>query len=337
LHKDSINLKIKVICGIKFGIKLLPERRLLLEKEIMLAVDASIYSKNAVNYAVKMASIIKELSYTLFYVQPAISKYLIEKALSTMNMEAKAELRTTLKKDSKDGELILENYKNDMINAGIDGDKIKTITRPNILSVSEDIALHAREGLYDAIVVGRRAYARGQEFLMDSVTAKLLKKCRLIPIWIVDGEVSSSKIMLAIDGSEVAFQAVDHLSFMLSGNSEIKISLFHVVPALGSHCEIRFGKHEGESDKFITEGKCLDNFYAHLQKKFKEGGINDDQVEIKIIEGKINVGKAILKEAEKGDYGTLVIGRSTMNKSFIRSVSKYVLDKTSNRALWLVS
>ena len=52
----------------------------------------------------------------------------------------------------------------------------------------------------------------------------------------------------------------------------------------------------------------------------------------------VNVGKAILDEAKKGNYGTVVIGRRGASKAFFMgSVSRYVLDRISNRALWLVS
>ena len=52
----------------------------------------------------------------------------------------------------------------------------------------------------------------------------------------------------------------------------------------------------------------------------------------------MNVGKAIVDEAKKGNYGTVVIGRRGVSKAFFMgSVSRYVLDRTRNRALWLVS
>ena len=47
---------------------------------------------------------------------------------------------------------------------------------------------------------------------------------------------------------------------------------------------------------------------------------------------------AIVDEAKKENYGTVVIGRRGASKAFFMgSVSRYVLDRFSNRALWLVS
>ena len=43
-------------------------------------------------------------------------------------------------------------------------------------------------------------------------------------------------------------------------------------------------------------------------------------------------------EVKKGDYGTVVVGRRGVNRAFFMgSVSKYVLNHTEGRALWVVS
>ena len=51
----------------------------------------------------------------------------------------------------------------------------------------------------------------------------------------------------------------------------------------------------------------------------------------------LNIGKTIVDEAEKGDFGTVVIGRKGANNSFFTgSVSRHVLINASNCAVWLV-
>ncbi len=52
----------------------------------------------------------------------------------------------------------------------------------------------------------------------------------------------------------------------------------------------------------------------------------------------MDLGKAILDEAKKGKYGTVVIGRRGVDRAFFMgSVSRHVLDKISERAVWVVS
>ncbi len=51
-----------------------------MKKKILLAVDGSNHSKNAVKYACKISLLVKGLSYTLFNVQPPVSWYVREEA-----------------------------------------------------------------------------------------------------------------------------------------------------------------------------------------------------------------------------------------------------------------
>ena len=92
-------------------------------------------------------------------------------------------------------------------------------------------------------------------------------------------------------------------------------------------------------DEVITQGdkRCVDSFYVHAQQRFREAGINENQIEIKQVASTINIGKTIVEEAKKGDFGTLVIGRRGIDNSFFMgSVSRYILYNASDRAIWLV-
>jgi hypothetical protein len=61
-------------------------------------------------------------------------------------------------------------------------------------------------GRYNAIVVGSRKISRLQQVFMGSVSANLVEHSEFIPVWIVDGEVTPDKIMVAVDGSEIHFE-----------------------------------------------------------------------------------------------------------------------------------
>ncbi|WP_207681314.1 universal stress protein [Desulfonema magnum] len=308
-----------------------------MKKKILLAVDDSVHSKQAVQYAVRMSSFVSELSYTLFNVQPAISQFLTDEAKTSL--KAKFALEKTRKKRKENAEHLLADYKSQMIRMGIDEKRIETKTLSQKTGIAKDILEYAQEGLWDAIVVGRRGLSRAQEIFMGSLTSTLAEHSKLIPLWIIDGEISSEKIMIAIDGSQSSLRAVDHFSFIASQNPNIKATLLHVVPGLRDVCEIDIEDRDGDIEDIFVQGdkKCVDRFLVHAYQKFKEAGIRDDQIEIREIKALRNVGKAIAEEAEKEDYGTLIIGRRGNSKAFFMgSVSKYVLDKSADRAVWLV-
>ena len=309
-----------------------------MNRKLLLAVDDSIHSRHAIKYAVRMASVAKDLTYTLFHVQPTISQFLLDEARA--DLKAKAELKKVIQKNAEDALCILENCKSQMVRMGIGEDCIEVVTHPRVLGLAKDVLDCAELGLYDAIVVGRRGLSRAQKLFMGSVTAKLVEHCMVTPVWVIDGDVTSMRIMVAVDGSENSLRAVDHLSFMVAGNPKIKVTLFHVMPKVGDYCVINFDEREIGLEQVVARGdrRCIDHFYAHVRRKFEETGIQEDQVEIKVAKRAKNVGKAIIGEVKKGDYGTVVVGRRGMSKAFFMgSVSRYVLDRTSNRALWLVS
>jgi nucleotide-binding universal stress UspA family protein len=309
-----------------------------MEKKVLLVVDGSIHSTHAVTYAVRMSSVVKDLSYTLFHVQPTLSRYLLDEA--ECDLESRAALKKVIRKNAEHARQILEQHKNRMVLMGIDEKRIETATQKKVLGIAKDILDRGQRGLYDAILVGRRGLSRLQQTFMGSTTSQLVEHSRLIPVWVVDGDVESMKVMLAVDGSEASLRAVDHFSFMVGGNEELKVTVFHVTPMLRNYCVIDFDEKESDAGKVIARGarRCVDHFYAQARKKFTEAGLRDDQVELEVVKRSVDVGKAIVGQIRKQDYGTVVLGRrGTGEAFFMGSVSKYVLDKTYGRALWVVS
>ncbi len=309
-----------------------------MQKKILLAVDDSIYSKYAIVYAAKMASVSSRLHYTLFHVMPTISQYLIDEAKT--DFRAKTEIKKIMQKNHEKANQFLNNYKDQMVKMGIEEKRINIVAQPKMLGMARDILEHAQKGLYDAICIGRRGLTRLQATFSGSVTKKLLQHSQFIPVWVVDGEVESKKVMAAVDGSESSLRAVDHLCFMLMDNPEINITIFHVAAKIGDYCEIDFNDTDGEFEKIVIEGdkRCVQSFYTHALKKFKDAGISEDRIMIKEVKPRMNVGKAIISEVKKGKYGTVVLGRRGISRSFFMGkVSEYVTEKIENCSLWLVS
>jgi nucleotide-binding universal stress UspA family protein len=308
-----------------------------MEKKILLAVDDTVHTICAMRYAVRMASEVTKLWFTLFYVQPTISQYLLEEA--EKDIEAKEKLKTRMRKNHENAHGILEKLKNQMARMGIQEDHIDTHTQPKVLGLAKDIMDRAQQGLYDAIVVGRRGLSKVQKALMGSVTATLIEHASFIPVWVVDGEVTSSKIMLAVDGSESSLRAADHLSFMIGENPNVTLTLYHVRPSVGEICTIDFGDKGSAEEDLMPQGAkgCIDRFYARAVQIFKNAGIDEKRIEIKTSRPLVNIGKSIVNEAKKGNYGTVVIGRRGQSQSFFMgSVSRSVIDATRSCALWIV-
>jgi nucleotide-binding universal stress UspA family protein len=309
-----------------------------MEKKILLAVDDSIHSRRTLDYAARMRSIIPQLTVTLFHVQPCISQFLLEEA--KRSLPAQAELKKLIFKNGEAAQELLSRYKDTLVRAGMPQEAVQMATSPRHLGLAKDILDYAQHSLFDAVLVGRRGISGLQQMVMGSVTSSLIENSRVIPIWLVDGEVRSARFMAAVDGSESALRAVDHLAFMLSGPCAAKVHFFHVTPKLRDYCEIDFNQTQSaELERIIVKGdkRCMDDFFPAALKKLHDAGIHEEQIEYQTVSSLVNVGEAIVKAAREGDVGTLVIGRRGLNTSFFSgSVSGYLSQKLTHAALWVV-
>jgi nucleotide-binding universal stress UspA family protein len=310
-----------------------------MDKKIMLAVDDSLQSKYAVKYAVAISSAAKDLHYVLFHVQPMISLYLIDEA--RQSLQAQAELDKVHEKNEASAHKILEQYQNDMVRMGIDENRTEIVTQPRTLGLAKDIIDFGHVGRCDAIVMGRRRITRLQEVFMGSVSTNVLEHSQFIPIWLVDEEITSDKILVAVDGSESSLRAIDHISFMVMGNSNAKVTLLHVMSKAKEFYEESLEEEPSQELEDLVAGddkNRIDKFYLLAKKKFKDVGISENNIEIQTLEGRNRPGRAIIETANEGDFGTVVIGRRGINRRFFMgSVSHYVINKASGCSVWVVS
>lgn len=308
-----------------------------MKKQILLAVDDSVHSKNAVRYAVDMTRSIRELHFVLFHIQPRPSGFLVDEAKTSL--KAKTALETLRRKNKAAAEVFLNGFRADMEGMGVDPDRIECVTRPSKLGVARDILDYAQDRQFDAIVLGRRGVGRVTEMIMGSLAKKVVEYSQVIPVWIVDGKVESRRIMLAVDGSETSLRAVDHVSFMLMNSKNVFVTLFHVAARLRDRCEIDFADIGKDIEEVIAQGekRCIDQFLAHAYQKFQDAGLPPERLEVRQAKKALGVSRAIIAEAEEGHFGTVVVGRRGVDKAFyMGSVSNYVLDRSSDRAIWLV-
>ena len=309
-----------------------------MQKKILQAVDNTFPSQRAIHYAVRLSSVVNKLHYGLIHIQPMVSFFLQEEA--SKSASAKRQLDKVLKKNDLFARKLLDDCRDEMENKGIASDRIECIIKKRNLGFAKDIIDYAQKERYDAIVVGRRGLSGLFKMDAGSVTTDILEQSQVIPVWLVDGEVASSEMLMAIDGSEASLRAVDHVSFILSGNSDVHLTLLHVTSNARNYCEIDLEEQPNpELEEIVARGDkaCIDQFYPHAIKKFKDAGISEDRIKIETVKGSRRAGKTILDFAQKGNYGTVIIGRRGVNKSFFMgSVSRYLINKISNRALWIV-
>ena len=128
-------------------------------------------------------------------------------------------------------------------------DQIVTKTVAERFGKVRDIAEEGSRGLYDAIVLGKRASYTLQwlfERPADEIAQSMIKEsCFSIPLWICpEIEDNRKNVLLCVDGSENSFRAVDHAGFILSTQDQHAITILHVKSATGPKSHTIFPRAE---------------------------------------------------------------------------------------------
>ena len=105
-----------------------------MEKKILLSLDDSMHSRHAIHYAVKMSSVSRDLTFTLFHVQQTVSQFLLDAAKT--DFKAKAELIKVVQKNAEVAWGMLQRCKAQMVKVGIADKRIDVATHPKQLGLA---------------------------------------------------------------------------------------------------------------------------------------------------------------------------------------------------------
>jgi nucleotide-binding universal stress UspA family protein len=158
-----------------------------------------------------------------------------------------------------------------------------------------------------------------------------------------------TKILLAVDQSKSAMNAVRYVANLFKNQPDVSITLLHVfLPYLhGTPLEPAHPESEEEygiTKKFWEEAqhasgeKCL----VQARKILTGTGLSDHQIQTKSIEplpAISDVAHEILKESEKGGYGTIVLGKrglSAIEHFMIGSVTEKIVRHAKGHTVWVI-
>ena len=307
-------------------------------KKILIAVGDCAYSKQSVKYVARICSAAKNVTYTLFNILPLIPR--IFKDIAETEPKVKARVNDLVRKDTEAAKCVVQEFKDLMVREGIPENRIETVTDPIQLGLAKDILSRAEQGLYDAIVLGRRALTPSRDFFIGTTATKVVEHALKTPVWVVDGETISMKIMLAVDGSENSLRDADHLVYMVGPNPDLQLTLFHVLPRLRHYYSVDFEReHPDLQEIFQREDKRrMKAFYEKAHERFKSAGLKKSQIKIKTNTQSYQISTAILDEARSGGYSTVVVGRRGERGAFFTGrIAMRLVQKVSGCTLWVVN
>ncbi|PMP97903.1 MAG: hypothetical protein C0169_01680, partial [Thermodesulfobacterium geofontis] len=173
-------------------------------------------------------------------------------------------------------------------------------------------------------------------FILGGVTHKLIFSSP-IPVWLVRGESWNKKILVSLDLGETGLRLVDYVSFIFSNHKEAKITFFHVFyPFLDL-------KHfEGDIEKLVelTENEEYKEFFTKIKRIIIENGMPVEKINFKFKRSFLGPAGEIIREAKKGNYTTVVVGKrgkGKMKEIFLGSVSQKIISYFEDRTVWVVN
>ncbi len=308
----------------------------IIEKNILAAVDGSVYSSNSLDYLIRLFKNDRNLIIHLVSVVSAGSSdqnWMLD--VDPLRGDTPAvELRKA--KASR----YLKDAQGRLLRNGFLEDQISYCVQSSSSSLATTIHHFANKGMYDGLLVGRRGIGKVGEMFMGSVSADLISKCHEVPLWIIDGDVTSTRFLLAVQATPRSLMAADHLGFVMQSNPNTEICLYHSSSFFGSRPPVPAEEfHRQWGEEWCNEHLDLDDYlYQAHAKILVDSGISEKQISVIPPHKDLDASHDLLRQAKKHGCGTVVIGRRArdVEKGLLGGVSDRTTQHAQDTAVWLV-
>ncbi|MGM0426985.1 MAG: universal stress protein [Thermodesulfobacteriota bacterium] len=314
------------------------------QNKILAAVDGSDQSLDAVRYLSKVISP-DNMKVTLFYVQRKINDAFWDVGISTAFSERMANLAAWESQQEKAVKEFMDTSRQILLDAGFTPQAVQLNIHQCQTGIARDIIQESKKG-YRAVAAGRKGLSKLKDIVLGSIAYKLIEKIHHTPMWVIGGNPEAGKVLLAMDTSEGAMKAVDHVGAVL-GRSDCEVQLLHVIREVHPYSWLYGGEEiiHSKLDKG-GEAKWWDHVRAEMdpvlddaKHRLINAGFDAKRVTTQFITGVSSRAGAIVEQAEAGGYGTIVVGRRGLSKvqEFLMGrVSNKVLHLAQDKAVWIV-
>lgn len=233
------------------------------------------------------------------------------------------EYETRKRANEVKGRNILDDALRLLIDGGFPAENVDAKMILRSISKAEDILREGEEGLYDALVLGRRGVTRLEQLVEESVSGQLALRNAACPLWVCRSpEPGRSGVLLCLDGSDASMRTADHVGWMVAGEPRHEVTMLRV--------------HRGGG-----LGEPAESMFQHAKSILMENGVDDERIREMIVDNG-PAAKAIMDEAQRGKYAAVAIGRTGRGRSLLRrlfmgSVGRALLHELEGAVLWMRS
>jgi len=290
----------------------------MVEKHLLLTVSEQQSAMHGIRFLDRFFSNKEGVKFTLFYAAPRPP--LVWEGERSRQSAVQAEQQA--RQIEARGRKALEAAKKELARLGFDPENVATKLQARRFSKIMDIIHEGEDGLYDAVVLGRRGLSWLEEAFDESVTKGLLEQKVTFPIWLCRRpDLKRKNVLVCVDGSDAAHRIADHVGFILGQEKKHEVTLLYVRKA---------SERSGERGEMILS-KCKEDLLNN--------GLSEEMTRFKVVEAG-SPAKAILKEAEQGQFAAVAVGRTgkgqrLLEKFFLGSVSFRLFRELERSALWV--
>jgi len=308
------------------------------ESNLLIAMDLSVHSCNAVRYVSRNCSPAM-VKVSLMHVMPTAPEIFWDLEKETFFKEQmKGKYAKWKREAKKEAQAFLDDARNILLKAQVGKDSVNVMVQERKKGIARDIIEEAKKG-YDAVVIGRRGLSKLEDVFLGSVSNKIVEKVGNLPVWVVGGDIRSRKMLIAVDGSENSRKAVDYVG-TFAASTEAELTLYHVIRNLGIEFLEDFPRSKEEIKVFeeVLASHAQDMLQAY-QERLEKAGVLSARISTKYARQSHTRAGEILREAKDGDYGTIVMGRRGLSKvrEFLMGrVTNKVLSRAEGFAVWIV-
>lgn len=305
-----------------------------MNKTILVAIDGSVYSGNSLDYLAR-----------LFKGDPSLLIHLLSIAPSggagkewMFEVDPHRSQSPEAEKRARQARRTLKEAEERLVRNGLAAERIES--RVRIASgISNAIREEAERGQYDCVLIGRRGLGAVGSMFFGSTSGELVEKCHRTPLWIVDGQVTEDRFLLAVHSRPSSLMAADHLAFMLKDHPTAEILLYHSNAVFSSQQPSRDEEfHEQWGREWCEQYLDIENFLFHAHAQLlAENGIPRRRISQLPMQMHLDIGSDLLRQAKQHRCGTIVIGRRRrdQHKGQLTGVSDKTLKQAQNIAVWL--
>jgi len=310
--------------------------KIALKDKILVAVDVSARCLETIRHITERKPFQKK-HLVLYNVSVSRPHFYWDVEKEPLSKEAVAQIRDWEAEQKKTIDHFMEKARQILLDSGFPEETVTIKIKKIEHGITRDIVDEAKDD-YLAVIISRSGTGELPDPFLGTNAVKVIQNLSFVPVFIAGKNLPGKNILVAMDGSEGAMQAIDFVGELMGGYN-FKVSLVHVVRDTSSIGPAPLYRPLPQEDIQVAEQK-IRTVFDEARSRLLNRGFNTDDVTNKLITGASSRARAIVQEAEQLGNATIVLGRRGLSRSedfFMGGVSNKVIQLGVEQAVWVVT